>query len=146
MSRVGDDRAALWATIQNVLPGRVYAYPPPTPSRIATPCVWIDAHAGALDAGAYMTQWAVIAAADGADHAQLAILDDVASAMWAACTASASPVAMTSHESMTVAVAEDVTVRGVTFTVSVFTGAATFCPSIPEPASIPTTRGELTNV
>ena len=130
------DRATLYSVLESVAPGRVLKFQPPSPFRVATPAVWIDTHTGALDAGAYMTAWTVIAAADGASDAQLGWLDDVCSAMWTHCSARTSPVALTGHDSIPVAISDDVTVRGVAFTVAVFTAASTFCPTVPQSAEI----------
>ena len=145
MSRFGDARAELWDALSTVLPGRVFAYPPASPAQVATPAVWIAGHDGFIDDAVYVTRWHVVAVADGSERAQLDILDDVTSAIWSSCMGHA-PVALEDHTSTTLAVADDVTLHAVNFTVTVWVAAASFCPAVPESATIPTTRQELEHV
>ena len=145
MSRFGDARAELWDALSTVLPGRVFAYPPASPAQVATPAVWIDGHTGFLDDAIYVTRWQVVAVADGADRAQLDILDDVTSAVWSSIMGAA-PFALEDHTSTTHAVSDDVTLHAVNFTVTVLVAAASFCPAVPESATIPTTRTEVAHV
>jgi hypothetical protein len=88
MSLIGDARQTLVDAIAGVLPGRTSPYPPGP--AFTAPYVWVDVSAGRTERSgerstiikAFFPVWVAV---DGADRAQVALLDDVVARVWDAC-------------------------------------------------------------
>ena len=134
----GVAREELWNTLSDVLPDRVYAYAPSPVAAPVAPAVWIGRHDSLVDVGGLWVLFTVSALADGADHAAQAMLDSLASGIFAAVTTSPG-MRWDGSSSTTLDVSSDVVLRGVDVNVAVLTGPHTFCPPVPHTALIPPT-------
>jgi hypothetical protein len=131
-------RAQLWEALAPVLPDRVYAYAPATIAAPVAPAVWIARHDSYIEGPTLWAAFTVTAVSDGADHAAQAMLDELASGIWAAVVA-ASTMRFEQHTWTTLDVSADVALRAVDVAVSVVTGVDGWCPPIPHQALIPPT-------
>ncbi|HKV67684.1 MAG TPA: hypothetical protein VJN72_06310 [Gaiellales bacterium] len=140
MNRLDLARRALTAALEEVLPGRVFAYPP-TDGRAVAPSIWIEqpnvarVSMGTNSRGiqATLPVWIVY---DGAVHAQIAGLDDLVSQVW-------DTVERLAHNTPDIATAQEyrrgdgTTWRATVIRVDVNVAAVTLCLPDVEPAVVP---------
>lgn len=146
MNRITSARTELFEALSPVLAGRVAATPPgdkPYPP----PYIWLDVpELGVITAGtstrlaaATFPVWVTY---DGANHAQVAGLDDIIAKVWDACLRV--PAARPTSALPSVAIVGGAEVRGVNVAVEVTLGALTLClepavvgsPIPPEPVPV----------
>jgi hypothetical protein len=137
-NQIGAMRARLWEVLSPCLPGRVYAYAPAQVSAQVAPALWIGDHNGALNRPLDVAYFVVTGVADGAGHAAQAMVDQLVSAVRSTLRGKASaPFVCENWQTGPVDVADDVTLRGVTFDISAPVDAISFCPDIPTASVIP---------
>ena len=139
MSRLTDTRATLVDALRNgdVLPEwRVHERPP---DNVVTPCVWVDVPSvnrtdiGSRGATTLVGTWQVMLLVDGADSAQVALLDEGPARAWDAIDAlPMTDVMGMSPRSFDVGGPRT---RGMVLTVEVSLMARTLCP--PPPLATP---------
>jgi hypothetical protein len=140
MGRVAAARAELFAVLEPILPGRVYAYPATAPAPTA-PAVYVETSDGAWSDGQFVAMYRVRVVADGADRAAHAQLDELLDAVYDACAASANcyPDGYT-FEPFDVDAATSL--PGYTFAVAVDMASSTWCrPDAPAAVPIPVPIG-----
>ena len=150
MNRLTDARQALVDALAVVLEGRVGAYPPPKNARHVAPYVWIDQPTVTRQTigrptNVVVATFPVSVVYDGADHAQVAGLDEVVARIWdiAEVTAGMEPVAANPIDRP---VDSGVTLRGCDVQVAVTITARTLCPPDVSAAAIPPHVVEATPV
>ena len=150
MNRLSDARQALIDALQAVLAGRVSAYPLPRSARHVAPYVWIDQPTVSRETRGTATvvvvaTFPVSVIYDGADHAQVAGLDELVARIWdvAEVTPAMEPIEARPVDRP---VDAGVTLRGCDVQIAVTITARTLCPPDVSAAVIPPHVVEATPV
>ena len=140
MNRIADARQALLDALTVVLEGRVGGYPLPRNARHVAPYAWIDQPVVTRQVQGRSTftvaTFPVSIIYDGADHTQVAGLDEMVARIWdvAELTAGMEPVDAFPTDRP---VDSGVTLRGCDVRVAVTITARTLCPPDVSAAAIP---------
>ena len=149
MNRIADARQLLLDALSTVLDGRVNGYPLTRGARHVAPYTWIDQPTVVRETRGRSTfvvaTFPVSVIYDGADHAQVAGLDETVARIWDVCevTPGVEPVDAVPIDRP---VDNGITLRGCDLRVAVVITSRTLCPPDVSSAAIPPPVVEATAV
>lgn len=134
MNSIGEARQQIADALAPLLAGRVHAYRPPT---VSAPAIWIDAWTLNVVSDVSVVTFIVLGIVDGADHAQLAAIDEMGARAWDAVRPSRPKARSARTRDVLI---DGKTYRGFELFVDAAIRANTLCVPTVEPIQIPVTQ------